>query len=135
MQNKYLNDVISEVMPKKLKEFRQRAGLGVEEVGRRIKKTPAMITNYEKGVSIPPASTLYQLCRIYGIEDINEVFSNEFLSSNFKCNEYLTKTEFELIQLWRSSKKEGQFAAKTVLKAFQINKRKQTTKNKLPCQK
>lgn len=37
-ENKYINDVISEVMPKKLKEFRQRAGFGIEEVSKRIKK-------------------------------------------------------------------------------------------------
>lgn len=131
-ENKYINDVISEVMPKKLKEFRQRAGFGIEEVSKRIKKTPAMITNYEKGTSIPPASILYELCRIYGVEDINEIFSNEFLSSNFKCNEYLTKSEFELIQLWRSARKEGQLAAKTVLKAFKA-KRKNRREDNTPC--
>lgn len=130
--NKYINDVISDVMPKKLKEFRQRAGFGIEEVSKKIKKTPAMITNYEKGASIPPASILYELCRIYGVEDINEIFSNEFLSSNFKCNEYLTKSEFELIQLWRSARKEGQLAAKTVLKAFKIKCKNKMEDNE-PC--
>jgi len=133
--NNYINDVISDVMPKKLKEFRQRAGFGIDEVSKKIKKTPAMVSNYENGVSIPSASILYELCRIYGIEDINEIFSNEFLSRNFKCSEYLTKSEFELIQLWRSARKEGRVAAKTVLKAFKASPRKVENQEDEPCLK
>lgn len=116
---KNANNVILSIMPKKLKEFRQRAGLGVEEASKKIHKSPAMITNYEKGKSIPPASILFELCNIYGVSEINEIFSNNYWNEDFKCNECLTKSEFKLIQLWRTANKEGQTAAKAVLKAFQ----------------
>ncbi len=117
MKKKNLNTIISEIMPKKLKEYRKKAGFSIEEVSKKIHKTPPMITNYEKGISIPPASILYELCRIYGIEDINEVFTN-FIRQDFKCDEYLTKSEYELVQLWRSASKEARNAAKIVLKAY-----------------
>ena len=116
---KYINEIISEVMPKKLKEFRLRSGLTIESTAKLIKKTPAMITNYEKGTSIPSAAVLFELCNIYGVEDINEVFINELFNNNYKCSEFLSKSEYELIKLWRSAKKEGQSATMVVLKAFQ----------------
>ena len=117
-ENKKINEIISETMPKKLKEFRKQSGMKIEEVSKLINKTPAMISNYENGNNIPSAAVLFELCKIYGIEDINEVFHDEFLTQNLKNNDYLTKPEFELLQLWRSAKKEGKFAAKIVLEAF-----------------
>lgn len=120
-KDKYINDIITEVMPKKLREFRKHARMTTEEVAKIINKTPAMITNYEKGYNIPSAAILFELCRIYGVEDINEVFNDKILTQNFKCNEYLTGSEFEIIKLWRNAKKEGRFAAKVVLEAFREN--------------
>lgn len=57
-----------------LKQKRQKAGLSQSDVARKLGyMTPQFISNWERGVSDPPISTLKKLAEMYGI-NVEELF-------------------------------------------------------------
>ena len=125
-KNTYTSDVVKSVpkeieknLPEKLKFLRVVSGLTTNEVGQALNKTSSTITMWEKGKAVPDLGTLFKLRELYDLSDINEFFDEE-LPLNLKS---LTKTEQELIFLWRSSDLDVKKAVKTLLKKCNIKEK------------
>lgn len=107
-----ITEIVKKKLPEKLKTFRSISGLTTSEVGGLVNRDPSTVTLWEKGKAIPDIGTLFALGSIYQISDLNEFFDTappvEIKS--------LTKSEKELISLWRSSRSEVRAAVKTLLK-------------------
>lgn len=119
-KNKYVSDSVNRCMPEeieknlpeKLKKFRAISGLTTNEVGKALNKTPSTITMWEKGKATPDIGTLFKLRKLYGISDLNEFFDEQTLP-DLKS---LTKTEYELITLWREVPSDARASIKNLLK-------------------
>lgn len=107
---------IEKILPEKLKRFRTRSGLTTNDVGRAVNKTSSTVTMWEKGKAVPDIGTLFMLRNVYGIGDLNEFFDEEPLPEL----KSLTKTEYELILLWREAPADVRASIKNLLK--HINK-------------
>ena len=107
---------VKETLPLKLKEYRKKAGLTTYEVGAMLDKNQSTIALWETGRTIPDVPTLLTLCDIYKIAD-----SSFFLEQEPpKNSREISKSERELIKLWRQSPDTVKAAIKTLLK--NINK-------------
>jgi len=119
MENKnagYTTEAIREslvkILPQKLKEYRNKAGLTMYDVGKILEKNQSTVAFWETGRTIPDIPTLLQLCNLYKIPDAS-VFLENVSQSDFKD---ITRAERELIKLWRCSKPHIRAAVKTLLK-------------------
>ena len=109
---KNVAEAIEEILPTKLRSFRKKSGLTTNDVGEMLKKTPSTVTMWETGKSLPDVETLFNLCNIYKIADINDFFDTG-VSPDIKS---LARSEQELIMLWRKSPTTVRAAIKTLLK-------------------
>lgn len=116
MQNVYTTESIEENLPERLKIFRKNSGLTINEVGEMLNKTSSAVSMWETGKSLPDIDTLFKLCNIYKVSDVN-VFFDTRTPEDVKS---LTRSEQELISLWRKSHSTVRAAVKTLLK--QCNK-------------
>lgn len=110
---------IEKNLPEKLKILRAISGMTTNEVGQALNKTSSTITMWEKGKAVPDLGTLFKLRELYDLSDINEFFDEE-MPLNLKS---LTKTEQELIFLWRSSDSSVKKAVKTILRKCNIKEK------------
>ena len=112
--DKQINTVeaIEKVLPYKLKTFRQNMGLTTAQVAKMLNKTPSAITLWETGKSLPDVYALLKLCEIYQVSDLNE-FLDTTPSLNIKT---LSRSERELIKLWRTNSNSIKASIKTILK-------------------
>ena len=117
MQNVYSSDAISTIMPKKLKEFRKNSGLTIKQVGGMLNKTTAAVSLWEKGKALPDVNTLIKLCKIYNIADLN-LFLEPQTPPEVTI---LTKSEQELIKLWRAAKPQVRASIKNLLQECNKN--------------
>ena len=92
--------------------FRAISGMTTNEVGQALNKTSSTVTMWEKGKSMPDIGTLFKLRKLYGISDLNEFFDEE-LPFELKS---LTKSEQELIFLWRKAPSSVRASIKNILK-------------------
>jgi len=107
---------VKETLPKRLKEFRKKAGLTTYDVGKMLEKNQSTVALWETGRTTPDVTTLLQLCNIYKIAD-----SSFFLEYAPPCDlKEISKSERELVKLWRKSPDTVKAAIKTLLK--NINK-------------
>jgi transcriptional regulator with XRE-family HTH domain/mannose-6-phosphate isomerase-like protein (cupin superfamily) len=60
----------------RLKEARQRSGLGLREVARQLSVSPSFISQMENGKSTPSVATLYSLAQLLNVS-IDELFSGD----------------------------------------------------------
>jgi len=109
---KYVPEEIEKNLPEKLKMFRAISGMTTNEVGQALNKTSSTVTMWEKGKSMPDIGTLFKLRKLYGISDLNEFFDEE-LPFELKS---LTKSEQELIFLWRKAPSSVRASIKNILK-------------------
>lgn len=103
---------VKETLPQKLKDYRKKAGLTTYEVGELLNKNQSTIALWETGRTIPDVPTLLQLCNIYKIADSSFFLENEFADDLKE----ISKSEKELIKLWRKSPTTVRAAIKTLLK-------------------
>lgn len=125
-KNTYTSNVVKSIpreieknLPEKLKILRAISGMTTNEVGQALNKTSSTITMWEKGKAVPDLGTLFKLRELYDLSDINEFFDEE-MPLNLKS---LTKTEQELIFLWRSSDSSVKKAVKTILRKCNIKEK------------
>lgn len=125
-KNTYTSNVVKSIpreieknLPEKLKILRAISGMTTNEVGQALNKTSSTITMWEKGKAVPDLGTLFKLRELYDLSDINEFFDEE-MPLNLKS---LTKTEQELIFLWRSSDLSVKKAVKTILRKCNIKEK------------
>ena len=117
MDNKvYKVDIVEKILPEKLKESRKNSGLTTAQVGKVLNKTPSAITLWETGKALPDVNALLKLCEIYKISDLNEFIDNAIVLDD----ESLSRSEIELIKLWRKTPNPIKAAIKAILK--QCNK-------------
>lgn len=68
--------MIREKLAIQLKKYRQNSKLTINEVGEKIGKSGKTVSAWENCRGQPDADMLLQLCEIYGITDINELYGN-----------------------------------------------------------
>ena len=112
MNNIYSDDAVLKILPEKLRNFRKRNGLTIYEVATKVGKVASSISLWEKGKALPDVRTLLKLCKIYGLESIEELLASEELDKNT-----LTKSEIEILKLWRGADKKTKDAVKLLLQA------------------
>ena len=113
--NEKVTNPLIEILPKRLKMYRENAGLSMREVAKKINKTAATISKWESGEIMPYGDTLLQLCDIYNVD---------ITSSFYGVTPYefrISPSEIKLIKLYRNSTRNAQITARTVLETFQIN--------------
>lgn len=103
-------------LPQKLKMCREKSGLSMRDVAKKINKTAATICKWESGQTIPYGETLLQLCELYKVD------ITTFFGINTDSNVRITPQEIELINLYRNSTNEAQSVVRSVLKNCQIKK-------------
>lgn len=114
MSNTYSPDVITKILPEKLKEFRLKNGFTIKQIGQMLNKTTAAVSLWENGRALPDVKTLLSLCKIYNIQDFNE-----FLEIKPQPElKMLTKSEQQYIKLWRSTPVKIQNAIITIMQEF-----------------
>ena len=69
------------ILSRKLKEFREREGLKLDEVGARIGKSGKTVSAWEKGRGQPDADMLIHLCDIYRVKNVSEFYDQDFCES------------------------------------------------------
>lgn len=107
-----IKNKVKKTLPKRLKEYRQKAGLTTYELGQMLNKNQSTIALWETGRTIPDIPTLLQLCSIYKIADSSVFLENE---TPIEIKD-ITRAERELITLWRNSNDYVKAAIKTLLK-------------------
>jgi len=103
-----------EILPKRLKMYRENAGLSMREVAKKINKTAATVSKWESGEIMPYGDTLLQLCDIYNVD----------ITSFYGVTPYefrISPSEIKLIKLYRNSTRNAQITVRTVLETYQIN--------------
>lgn len=107
-----VSKIVKENLPKKLKTFRSMSGMTTNEVGELVDKNPSTVTLWEKGKALPDIGTLFKLRNIYKIPDLNDFFDLAPLVDS----KQLSKSEQELIELWRRSPADVRASIKNLLK-------------------
>lgn len=105
---------LSTSLPLQLRLCRQKAGLSMREVAKRIHKTAATISKWESGETTPYGDTLLMLCKIYNV-DITALCVATPQSIR------ITPAETRLIELYRNATKDAQNVTVTVLEKCQKN--------------
>ena len=104
---------MSKTLPLQLKVCREKSGLSMREVAKRINKTAATICKWESGEVTPYGDMLLKLCELYGV-DITTFFG---LETENKMR--LTSHEMEIINLYRNATRHAQITVHTVLETCQ----------------
>lgn len=106
---------IRRILAAKLKEYRERSGLTIQEAGDAIGKSSKTISAWEHGRGQPDADMLFVLCKLYKIESISVFFGME------EKKLALSKEEEMLLHLFRLLNLSGQALAIETLKTFSEN--------------
>lgn len=85
----------------KLKDFRTRAGLTINEVGDRIGKSGKTVSAWECGRGQPDADMLLTLCDLYGVGSIAEFYGEQQPAFS------LSADEMRLLAAYRELNQQG----------------------------
>ncbi len=85
----------------KLKEYRTRAGLTINDVGDKIGKSGKTVSAWECGRGQPDADMLLMLCELYGVTSIAEFYGEPIPASS------LSADEMRIIETFRNLNPEG----------------------------
>ena len=88
-----------EVTGKFIQQCRKEKGLTQMQLAEQLNITNRAVSKWETGKSMPDASIMMELCEILGIT-VNELFCGEHV----KEEEYQTKAELNLVQLFDQKK-------------------------------
>lgn len=113
---KILNiEEINIILPKRLKYFREQAGLTLRDVAERIDKSPSQVSLWEKGVNPPSCIDLFKLCLLYDII-LPDLFPGIYGGTR------PFKQEIELIKKYRSADQEVKITIRKILEYTQERK-------------
>ena len=95
----------------KLKSARNKKGLSVEYVGRKIGKSHSMVSRYENGTSIPDAEVLYKLCQVLDIYygDLYSENNNLIINKENSKNPFLVNRLYLYYKGYVGKKKLGKY--------------------------
>ena len=99
---------INIILPKKLKYYREHAGLTLREAAMKIDKSPSQLSLWERGVNPPSCIDLFKLCTIYDIV-LPDLFPGIYKGSR------PVKEEIELIKKYRSAETEVKITIQKIL--------------------
>lgn len=85
----------------KLKEYRTRAGLTINEAGEKIGKSGKTVSAWECGRGQPDADMLLTLCEIYGVGSIAEFYGEQQPAFS------LSADEMRLLAAYRELNQQG----------------------------
>ena len=85
----------------KLKEFRTRAGLTINEAGEKIGKSGKTVSAWECGRGQPDADMLLVLCDLYGVGSIAEFYGEQQPAYS------LSSDEMRLLAAYRELSQQG----------------------------
>ena len=106
---------IRKILASKLKEYREKAGFSIKEVGLAIGKSEKTISAWEHERGQPDADMLFILYKLYKIDNISVFYG---LSTEKNC---LNSDEEELLALYRSFNSEGRMLALGNMRALSGN--------------
>lgn len=116
MSDKILTiEEINTILPKRLKDFREHAGLSLRESADKIGKSPSQISFWERGINPPTCTDLFKLCLIYDIS-LPDLFPE--ICENIKPN----KQELELLRKYRAANEEVKITIQKILEYTQERK-------------
>lgn len=101
----------------KLKEYREKAGLTVYELGDKIGKSGKTVSAWENGRGQPDADMFLKLCDILGVESVAVFFGQADTVATTSIE--VDPNEAELLKLWRNTTEEGKRAAMALINAYQ----------------
>lgn len=101
---------IRKILASRLKEYRERSGLTIMEVGAAIGKSDKTISAWEHGRGQPDADMLFKLCALYKVENISIFYGMDAPADT------MTPEEQVLINTYRTLNPNGRkLALDTVL--------------------
>ena len=101
-------------LPERLKYFREKQGLSRKDVCIKLNITPSAISYWESGARCPDADTLLELCELYGIRTIGQLFGD------IESLDKLTESEKFLSNLYRNADKNAQTAVVKLLRSWNM---------------
>ena len=110
-----IKNTIKEILPKKLKEYRNKTGYTTYDIGRMLNKSQSTVAQWETGKTIPDIPTLLQLCQIYKIPNACVFLEVSDIIEPEENSIEISRSERELITLWRKSKQNVRNSVKTLL--------------------
>lgn len=110
-----IRNTLKEVLPKKLKEYRNKSGYTTYDIGRIINKSQSTVAQWETGKTIPDIPTLLQLCQIYKIYNAGVFLELSDVIEPDENSTEINRSERELITLWRKSKQNVRSSVKILL--------------------
>lgn len=93
-------------LPERLKFFREKQGLSRKDVCTKLNITPSAISYWESGARTPCADVLLELCELYNIRSVGQLFGSTETDEN-----EISESEKYLLKLYR----EADSAAKTAV--------------------
>lgn len=95
---------IRKALAGKLHAYRLQAGYTAKQVGQMIGKSEKTVSGWEHGRGQPDADVLFQLCEIYNIKNISELYYTNLDALNVPS---LSEDESKLLSLYRSLNSAG----------------------------
>lgn len=113
---KILNtEEINTILAKRLKYFREQAGLTLREVAEKIGKSPSQVSLWERGINPPNCIDLFKLCLTYNI-----ILPDLFPEVSEQVEP--VKEERELIRKYRNADPEVKITIQKILEYTQERK-------------
>lgn len=111
--NKYKN-LSSLSIGEKLRFFRLKNKMTLEEVGTRIGKTGSAISYYEAGKRVPAPDVLVKLCKLYNVSNVSVFYGDVELPPDA----IFSAEERQLVAMWRELSQEQQQALLVLIKGL-----------------
>ena len=102
-------------LPERLRYFREQKKMSRKQVCAALNITPSAISYWESGKRKPDADVLLELCELYGIRSISQLFGN-----TEPLTDEITDSEKYLIELYRNADKAAQTAVVKLLRSWNM---------------
>lgn len=110
---------IRKILAQKLHEHRLACGLTCKDVGAAIGKSEKTISAWENERGQPDADTLFELCKLYGIQSIAEFYPPAETAGQDEPT--LTHDEVELLDLYRALNPQSRELALSMIRGLAGN--------------
>ena len=102
-------------LPERLRYFREQKKMSRKQVCAALNITPSAISYWESGKRKPSADVLLELCELYGIRSVSQLFGN-----TKPLTDEITDSEKYLIELYRNADKAAQTAVVKLLRSWNM---------------
>ena len=112
-----------EKLPERLRYFREQKKMSRKQVCAALNITPSAISYWESGKRKPDADVLLELCELYGIRSVSQLFGNtEPLTDEITDSEVTVDIDIysDSIELYRNADKAAQTAVVKLLRSWNM---------------